>query len=65
MSALALLLLLALLVGCAQPERYLTQEQDAQMRENCESEGCVVVPEAVFQEMLRRLRQMGVLAEAR
>lgn len=57
------LLLLVLLGGCAaQPDRYLTQEQDAQMRENCEQDGCVVIPDSVFQEMVQRMQQMGVLS---
>jgi hypothetical protein len=62
MSPVLVLLLLILMTGCAQPERYLTAEQDAQMRQNCEQDGCVVIPETVFQEMVRRMRQFGALA---
>ena len=61
------LLALALLLGgraAAAPERYLSQEEDARMREVCAAEGCVVIPDSVFQEMVRRMRQMGVVSMA-
>ena len=65
MTPALVLVLLILLGGCAQqPERYLTPEQDAQMRENCQ-DGCVVVPESVFQEMVRRMRQFGAVSGGR
>lgn len=62
----ALLALALLLGGCATatPERYLSQEEDARMRELCAAEGCVVIPDSVFQEMVRRMRQMGVVTMA-
>ena len=61
----ALLALALLLGGCAAtPERYLSQEEDARMRELCAAEGCVVIPDSVFQEMVRRMRQMGVVTMA-
>jgi hypothetical protein len=63
MTPALVLILLLIMSGCApQPDRYLTAEQDAQMRENCERDGCVVIPETVFQEMVRRMRQFGALA---
>lgn len=51
-----LLMLLVLLsaLGCAEA-RYLTKEQDAEMREKC-TEGCVVVPAPLMQEVIRRLQ---------
>jgi hypothetical protein len=62
MTPALVFVLLILMTGCAQPERYLIAEQDAQMRQNCEQDGCVVIPETVFQEMVRRMRQFGALA---
>ena len=63
MTPALVLILLLVMGGCSSPpERYLTAEQDAQMRQNCEQDGCVVIPETVFQEMVRRMRQFGALA---
>jgi hypothetical protein len=70
MTPALVLLLLLLMGGCAhepppppppQPERYLTQEQDERWREQCAQDGCVVVPESVYEEMVRRMHQFGVL----
>lgn len=43
-----ILILAVLLAGCAaQPERFLTKEQDDEMRKVCE-EGCVTLPVSVW-----------------
>lgn len=46
--------------GCAPvPQRFLSQEQDTAMREQCEATGCVVVPVPLMQQILNRLRGQG------
>lgn len=45
-------LLLLLLSGCA-TERYLSAEEDQQMKEAC-VQGCTVVPNNVLLELLKR-----------
>ena len=47
------LLLVLLLSGCA-TQRYLSEEEDQQMREACDKTGCVTMPVPVFQELLKR-----------
>ena len=55
-----LALLLLLLSGCASaPERYFTAEEDAKAREVCQ-EGCVIVPNSVMAELLKRLRGTAI-----
>lgn len=51
-------LLVLLLAGCANG-RYLTEQEDAEMRKNCEATGCVAVPVPVFNQILQILRAMG------
>lgn len=51
-------LLVLLLAGCANG-RYLTDEEDAELRKNCEPAGCVSVPVPVFNQILQILRAMG------
>lgn len=49
-----------LLAGCAPaPQRFLTEEQDTAMREQCEATGCAVVPLPILQQLLQRLRGQG------
>lgn len=50
----ALILCLAL-SGCA-TERYMTLEQDAEFKANCEQAGCVVVPVPIMMQLLERLK---------
>jgi hypothetical protein len=54
MKALVLVLLLS---ACASP-RYLTEEQDAQMRAVCESDpnGCIAMPASVWLQIERALK---------
>lgn len=53
---LALLLALILLPGCA-ADRYLTVEQDAEMKEKCTETGCVVVPAHIWRGIVQMLRR--------
>ena len=55
---LATVVLFLIAPGCAS-DRYLTKEQDEEMRANCEPHSCVVVPAPVWAQieaMLKRLR---------
>jgi hypothetical protein len=63
----ALIVLFTLLANCVakparsvEPERYLTTEQDATLRRQCEPFGCVIVPTPIWRELRERSRQMGV-----
>lgn len=49
----AILLCLTLL-GCAD-DRYLTKQEDADMRKNCERVGCAIVPVPIFRQLLDRI----------
>jgi hypothetical protein len=51
-----LTIFMALLVasGCATP-RFFTDEEDAKARENCEKDGCAIVPIPLLQMLLNRL----------
>lgn len=50
-----LLILIGWLAACAAPDRYLSTEQDQMMRESCEPEGCVVIPNPDFEELIKKL----------
>lgn len=51
------LILVLLLAGCATtPERFLTKEQDDEMRKVCES-GCITVPVSVWQQIEQFFQQ--------
>jgi len=52
--ALIALILLAALSGCAS-QRFFTDEEDAKARENCEKEGCAIVPIPLLKMLLDRL----------
>lgn len=56
----ALALIFIPLSGCATQERYITAEQDAEFRANCEPHGCTVVPNPVWQRIEQLLRSLGV-----
>jgi hypothetical protein len=50
-----------LLVGCATvEERYLTKEQDDEMRQHCAESGCTVIPNAQWNMIERILQQLGL-----
>jgi hypothetical protein len=61
-----LIALMLLLTACTTPEatpvqeRFLSQEQDEELRQRCEATGCAIVPIPVWREVLRRLQGQGV-----
>jgi hypothetical protein len=56
--SLCLIALLAFtMVGCT-TDRYLTKEQDDQMREVCESTGCAVLPADKWETIKKLLGNM-------
>lgn len=55
-ATLGCALVLLLLCGCAQT-RYLSAEQDEQMRAHCEPDGCAVIPAQQW-EAIEKILQM-------
>ena len=55
----AVALLLLSLPGCAS-ERFMTKEQDDEMRANCAEHGCTVIPNPVWQQIEQVLRRFGM-----
>lgn len=49
-----LLLLALLLLGCAE-DRFLSKEEDEELRQSCEQVECVVVPVPVWLQIMQRL----------
>jgi hypothetical protein len=56
------IVLVLLVSGCAS-ERYLTAEQDAEFRTNCEPNGCTVLPNPVWQRIEMILQSLGLRRE--
>lgn len=54
--AVGLILAILLLSSCATESRWLTKEQDAEMRANCEAKNCVVVPGSVWLQIIQALQ---------
>jgi hypothetical protein len=55
----ALPILFSALVGCTQPApRYLTAEQDAEMRAYCEPAGCEIVPTPMWRQIEQIIRRV-------
>lgn len=53
-------LLAALLAGCAgAPARYLSAEEDAQLRKQCEPHGCAAVPMPIWQKIEQIMRALA------
>jgi hypothetical protein len=52
--AIVMGMLLLSLGGCAE-DRWLTKEEDAEMRQNCEATGCVAVPVPLWNQIKRTL----------
>jgi hypothetical protein len=48
------------LPGCAS-ERFLTEEQDAEMKASCEEHGCTVIPNPIWFQMREALKRSGVI----
>jgi len=57
------LLLLSVVIffapGCA--DRYLTEEQDAEMRNICETAGCTVIPNPIWFQIRDILKRQGAI----
>jgi len=49
-------LVIFMLAGCS--TRYLTAEQDAELREACEATGCKVVPSPIWRQIEEILRMI-------
>lgn len=47
---------MASLVGCTTPERWLTQEEDAALKEKCGEGQCVILPVDLYQQMIEALK---------
>lgn len=45
------------LVGCATEKRYLSQEEDAALREKCGTDGCSVIPKALYQQIIEYIKR--------
>ncbi len=45
--------------GCAS-ERFLTQEEDDEMRAHCAEHGCAVIPNPAWQQIEQLLRRLGM-----
>lgn len=60
-------IVVALLFSCAgctstpPYERYMTDEQDAEMRESCEPHGCTVIPNPIWFQMREILKRSGAI----
>jgi hypothetical protein len=50
----ARLLLCLALAGCAS-DRYLSAEEDADMRRACEAQGCTIIPTPLWEQFKRAL----------
>jgi hypothetical protein len=46
--------------GCAS-ERFLTEEQDAEMKASCEEHGCTVIPNPIWFQMREILKHSGAI----
>ena len=53
----------AMLSACA-GERFLSAEQDAEMRANCENGGCTCIPARQWDQIEQLLRRLGVLRDS-
>jgi hypothetical protein len=53
-AAIAIGMLLLSLGGCAE-DRWLTKEEDAELREKCEATGCAMVPMPMWDQIKRIL----------
>ena len=56
---LAPLILALALSGCATTDRYLTEEQDMEMRKTCE-DGCMVVAGKAWEQLRQAVKMCGL-----
>jgi len=59
--ALVVMMMVAIAAGCAQtPARYLSDEEDAKLRSQCEpAGGCAMVPIPLWQKIEQLLRSLA------
>lgn len=48
-TVIGIIALVLLVAGCTTPERWLTQEEDAALKEKCGEGQCVILPTPLFQ----------------
>lgn len=59
---LAVLLMIVVPLACACAEtRYLTKEQDDEMRARCDPQGCTVIPNPVWLQIEHFLKRHGAI----
>ena len=63
MKHLLVAALIAGIVGCAE-QRFLTKEQDAEFRANCEGVGCACMPRPDWERIEQLLRRLGMWRDA-
>ena len=56
---LAPLILALALSGCATTDRYLTEEQDREMRATCEN-GCMVIAGPAWEQLRKAVKMCGL-----
>jgi hypothetical protein len=56
-------LLIAALFSCAgcSSNRYLTEEQDAELRAGCEEHGCTIIPNPIWFQIREILKRHGAV----
>lgn len=52
--------LLAGISGCAST-RYLSEQEDAEMREKCEATGCVAIPVPLYRQILEYIQRSQMI----
>lgn len=52
--------LLAAMAGCS-TTRYLSDEEDAAMREKCEATGCVAIPVPLYRQILEYIQRSKMI----
>jgi len=57
---LAPLILALALSGCATTDRYLTEEQDKEMRATCDADGCIIVAGKAWAQIQHMLKMCGL-----
>ena len=58
--SIPVLVLVAVLGGCASQERWMSLEEDQAMKAECQEKGCVIVPNPIWHGIIRLLRSAGI-----
>ena len=53
-------ILLAGMAGCS-TTRYLSEQEDAEMREKCEATGCVAIPVPLYRQILEYIQRSQMI----